>query len=362
MALLTEHVRQELQALEAADSRRALRAADPALISFVSNDYLGLADHPEVIAAGQAALAQYSAGAAASRLVAGNHPLYAPLEQAIARAKGQEAALVFGSGYLANLGTITALVGEGDLILADKWAHACIIDGAQLSGATLKRFRHNDLAHAEALLKEHRGQYKNTLIVTEHIFSMDGDKAPIAELKKLAGAYDSWLMVDDAHGLFDAPIASIDLWMGTLSKAAGGYGGYVAAKQEVIDYLLTKARPFIFSTGLPPATCASATKAIEIAQAEPERRARPIQLAQRVAEALNISATESAILPIIVGENVRALALAEALKQRGIQAIAIRPPTVPPNTARLRLTFTAAHTDAQIDQLIAALKAEGVGA
>ncbi len=359
MPSLPDHCRAALEALDAHHARRRLPVAQGGLLSFAGNDYLGLSTHPEVIAAGQAALAEFGAGAGASRLVTGNHPLYAPLEAQLARMKNQQAALVFGSGYLANLGTVTALMGEGDLILADKLAHACILDGARLSGATLKRFRHNDLTHAEALLAE-RGNYKNLLIVTEHIFSMDGDRAPLAELAALARRHDGWLMVDDAHGLFEPPAIATDIWMGTLSKAAGAYGGYVTGSHELIDYLTSKARSFVFSTGLPPAVCASALAALQIAEREPLRRVRPIALAQQVCDALELCPAQSAILPIILGESARALEASAQLKKHGILAVAIRPPTVPPNTARLRLTFTAAHTDAQVAQLIDALRREGL--
>lgn len=358
---LSQYCNDRLQALEAQHARRHLRAVPPGLVSFASNDYFGLSTHPVVVEAARAAMAD-GAGAGASRLVTGNHAHFAPLEAKLAAIHRQPSALVFGSGYLANLGTITALMGPGDLILADKLVHACMIDGAQLSGATLKRFRHNDVLHAEALLTEYRGQYDKVLIATEHVFSMDGDRAPIAALEKLAMKYDCWLMVDDAHGLHDEPDVPVDIWMGTLSKAAGSYGGYIAASQPVIDYLLTAARSFVFSTGLPPAACAAALAALSIAEAEPERRARPVQLARRVTQALGLTEAQSAIIPIILGSSEAALAASEALKRHGMLAVAIRPPTVPPGTARLRLTFSANHTDAQVDALIAALKHEGIGA
>lgn len=352
MASLPAFCAARLALLETQQARRLLREVPARLVSFASNDYLGLSEHPEVVAA----QAQSPAGAGASRLMTGNHVHYTPLEAKLAAMKHAEAALVFGSGYLANLGTITALMSAGDLVLADKLAHACIIDGAQLSGATLKRFRHNDLAHAEALLKEYRGQYKRVLIITEHVFSMDGDCAPLPELAALAKRYDSWLMVDDAHGLFEEPPIAADIWMGTLSKAAGAYGGYVTAKKSVIDYLATSARSFIFSTGLPPATCAAALKALEIITHEPERRARPLALAKKVTQALNLPEAQSTIVPVILGSSEAALNAAEALKKEGMLVVAIRPPTVPPNTARLRLTFTTNHTDVQADILIAALR------
>ncbi len=358
---LTDHCQTELATRDATMARRQLRTPDAALVSFASNDYLGLCHHPQVIAAAQEALVE-GAGAGASRLVSGNHAYYAPLEAALATHKGKEAALVFGSGYLANLGTITALMGKGDLILADKLAHACILDGAQLSGATLKRFRHNDLAHAEALLSEHRAQYRHCLIVTEHIFSMDGDRAPLVELKTLSAQHASWLMVDDAHGLLDAPPIAADIWMGTLSKSLGAYGGYVAAAQPVIDLLTTSARPFIFSTGLPPSVCAAAHAALRIAVCEPERRERALAHAQRVRYALGLPVAHSTIVPLILGSSEAALAAAAALRDAGLEVVAIRPPTVPPNTARLRLTLTAGHTDTDIDRLLTVLKQEKLAA
>ena len=327
------------------------------LISFACNDYLGLRGDARVIAAGQAALAMHGAGAGASRLVTGNHPLYAPLEQKRAARKGAEAALVFGSGYLTNLGVIPALMNKGDVIFADKLVHACIIDAAQLSGARLIRFAHNDMTHLETLLKEHREDSTNALIVTDHVFSMDGDIAPLAEIAALGEQYDAWTMADDAHGLglVDAT-ARMDIWMGTLSKSAGVYGGYVVGSQALMDFLVTAARSFVFSTGLPPAVCASALQALHIIEAEPERGLRALGHAQRVVNALGLQSAQSAIVPIMLGTPERALAASEALKAKGILAVGIRPPTVPQGTARLRLAMSASHTAAQVETLIAALK------
>lgn len=392
MADLNQHCDARLRALEDQQLRRALRVSahgpDSAVeitqdgrtfISFACNDYLGLRAHPEVVAAGQVALAQYGAGAGASRLVTGNHPLYAPLEAKLAMMKGTEAALVFGSGYLTNLGVIPALMSKGDVIFADKLVHACIIDAAQLSGARLIRFRHNDMVHLEALLKEHREESPNALIVTDHVFSMDGDIAPLAEIVALAEKYECWTMADDAHGLgipirhtpiskrlenlsrildVQPPVRKIplDIWMGTLSKSAGGYGGYVCGSRKLIDYLLTSARSFVFSTGLPPAVCASALKALEVMEAEPARGQRALQLAQKVTAALDMPLAQSPIVPVMLGTAEASLAAADALKAQGILAVAIRPPTVPPGTARLRIALSSAHTDAQVEQLISALK------
>ena len=370
MPTLTEHCSTALAALETRHLRRRLTTTEPMAetgaevivagtryVNFAGNDYLGLSTHPEVIAAGQAALARYGAGAGASRLVTGNHPLYAPLEAALAAMKGTEAALVFGSGYLANLGIIPALMGKGDVIFADKLVHACILDGAQLSGARLIRFQHNDMADLATRLVAHRHTGKNALIVTDHVFSMDGDIAPLADIAALARHHHCWTMADDAHGLGIVPaVCALDLWMGTLSKAAGAYGGYVCGSRALIDYLATSARPAIFSTGLPPSVCASALTALTLMQREPERAARALAQAQRVTETLDLPRAASTIVPILLGSAEAALAAAESLKAKGLLAVAIRPPTVPPGTARLRLTFRADHTEAQVESLITALQ------
>lgn len=370
MAHLDEHCAHALKALEGQHLRRTLRVSQRVedscveiaqdgtrYTSFACNDYLGLRAHPRVVEPGLKALAEHGAGAGASRLITGNHPLYAPLEAKLAAMKGTEAALVFGSGYLTNLGVIPALMGKGDVIFADKLVHACIIDAAQLSGARLMRFRHNDMAHLEALLKEHREESPHALIVTDHVFSMDGDVAPLAEIQALAEKYDAWTMADDAHGLgIVEPAAALDIWMGTLSKSAGAYGGYVCGSQALIDYLITSARSFVFSTGLPPSVCASALAALEVMEAEPERGQRALALAKRVTEALGLPLAQSAIVPVMLGAPEAALAASEKLKQKGILAMAIRPPTVPPNTARLRLAFSCEHSDEQVNSLIKALK------
>lgn len=370
MPTLNEHCAKAVKALEASSLRRRLVVsnhdensavnvvrAGRTYTSFACNDYLGLRADARVIAAGQAALAQHGAGAGASRLVTGNHAHYAPLEAKLAAMKGAEVALVFGSGYLANLGIIPALMNKGDVIFADKLVHACIIDAAQLSGARLIRFAHNDMAHLETLLKQHREDSTNALIVTDHVFSMDGDVAPLADIAALGTKYDAWTMADDAHGLgLVKPAAKLDIWMGTLSKSAGVYGGYVVGSQTLIDFLVTAARSFVFSTGLPPALCASALAALTIIEHEPERGERALMLARRVSVALGLPLAQSAIVPIMLGTPERALAASEALKERGILAVAIRPPTVPVGTARLRLAFSSAHSDTHVDALIEALK------
>ena len=369
MPVLDRILQQKLALLEEQSARRQLhdtqregvrllRTGKP-LISFACNDYLGLSQHPEVVEAGRRALAEHGAGAGASRLISGNHPAYGALEQALAAHYGAQAACVFGSGYLANIGAMAALVGGGDVIVADKLAHACMVDGAKLSGAKLLRFAHNDLAHAESLLKTHRNAYRHCLIVTEQFFSMDGDRAPLADLAALASTYDGWLMIDHAHDLYLPQAWELEestIHMGTLSKALGTYGGYICGSQLLVDFLKTSARSLMFSTALPPASVASAHAALRVAAHEPERAHHALAMAELFCTTLGIAPTGSAIVPVLVGENARALQLAEALEARGFYVPAIRPPTVPPGTARLRFSFSAAHTQAQVEAVASTLK------
>jgi 8-amino-7-oxononanoate synthase len=326
------------------------------LISFSCNDYLGLAQDPRVKAAAIAATERYGAGAAASRLVTGDYPLIGDLEARLAAYKGKAAALVFGSGYLANIGIPPALTGAGDLIVVDALSHACILAGAKLSAARALRYRHNDLQHLAEILRAERGPAGRCMIITERVFSMDGDRAPIAALADLAARHDAWLMVDDAHGLgvIEAD-ASAPLEMGTLSKSLGGYGGYLAASAPVIDFLKSRARSFVYTTALPPGCAGAALAALDILEREPERRTRPLQLARRFAKAVGLPPAESSIVPVIVGEAERALDLSSALEAEGFLVVAIRPPTVPPGRARLRITFSAAHTDADVERLASAV-------
>ena len=381
-----QSLRRYLRESQACGGARVQRG-EQALISFSSNDYLGLVQHPDVIAVAQAAQATYGTGAGASRLITGSHPLYTPLESALAGTKGYEAALVYGSGYLANLGVLGALMGEGDLILLDKLAHACLLDGAQLSGARWMRFKHNDPQDLARLLEKHRAEYRHCLIVTETVFSMDGDRAPLEALRSLADQHEAWLMADDAHGLFDAhdlnhphpnppPQAGedlkvsprrrgevgegcqtrLDILTGTLSKALGSYGGYVCAAQSVVDYLATASRSFMFTTGLPAATIAAAHAALTIAQTEPWRAQHALGHARYFCAALGLPEPQSQIVPVMFGEAEDALAAMEALQTQGLLVTAIRPPTVPKGTARLRISFSAAHTDNQIATLIDAIR------
>src|SRR5579863_5552439 len=371
MRSLDEFAGDKLDALERAKLRRSpvvtARAGIWAerdgrrLLSFSCNDYLGLTQHPTVIKAAVEAAKNYGVGAGASRLVTGNHPLYAELESRLARLKGTAAACVFGSGYLANTGIIPALVGPHDLIVVDELSHACIHAGAKLSGAAVQRYRHADASDAEALLAAHRGGKKRALIATDGVFSMDGDLAPLAALSQLAQRFDAWLLCDDAHGLgvvgggrgssFANGAAEVPLQMGTLSKAVGAYGGYLCASRAVIDFMQTRARTFIYSTGLPPPVVAAAIASLNVIEREPAYAALPLRKAKDFARGLNLPEAQSAIVPVIVGETDAALAASELLRDAGFLVIAIRPPTVPANTARLRFAFTAQHPDAEIARL-----------
>lgn len=329
------------------DSRR--------LLSFSCNDYLNLSHDPRVKQAAIEALLRYGAGAGASRLVTGNHPLMAELEGKLATFKGTQACCVFGSGYLANLGIVPALMSAGDLVLIDELAHACLHGGMQLSSAKTAVFRHNDVQHAGAILQAARKHARHAILLTDGVFSMDGDRAPLPALAELCQSYDCWLMVDDAHGFgvlgqghgasatFPEP-PQIPLQMGTLSKAIGGYGGYLCASQPVIDLMKTRARTLIYSTGLPPASAAAAIKALEIIETEPELTAKPLANAQIFTQKLGLEEATSPIVPIILGEAGAALKAAQILAENGFLVTPIRPPTVPKGTARLRFAFTAGHS------------------
>lgn len=362
MSALDDILLQKLQILEAKTQKRVCRPSfrhdgvcikrdGREMISFSCNDYLGLSSHPRVIEAAAQALKKYGAGAGASRLVTGECQLYAELEDLLANFHRAEAAVVFGSGYLANIGTIPALVGKNDLIIADKLAHACILDGAKLSGADLLRFVHNNMAHLRGLLEVNRGEYQNCLIITEEVFSMDGDLAPMPELIELAEEYDAWLMVDGAHSVVSSQRSAISIKLGTLSKSAGSYGGFVCGSKTLVEYLKTAARSLIFSTGLPPATLAASIEAIKIMSEQPELAEKALENASLFTEIMGLPPAQSTIVPLILGKNEKAIAASLALAEKGFLVSAIRPPTVPENTARLRFTFSALHTKKQIEEL-----------
>jgi 8-amino-7-oxononanoate synthase len=344
-------LRRRLTPTERVGGVRVVRGGRP-LISFSCNDYLGLSQDPRVKAAAVAAVERYGAGAGASRLVTGDHPLLGALEARLAAHAGKAAALVFGSGYLANIAIPPSLTRDGDLILLDDLSHACMLAGAKLSGARSLRFRHNDLEHLGRLLAAERPAARRCLILTERVFSMDGDRAPVAAMAALARRHDAWLMTDGAHSLGviddDDPAPLV---MGTLSKSLASYGGYLAASEPVIELMKSRARSFVYTTGLPPACAGAALAALDILEAEPERRARPLALARRFTAAAGLPPAESAIVPLVVGDSERARRLSGELQSQGFLVVAIRPPTVPPGGARLRFAFSAAHAEADVDRL-----------
>jgi 8-amino-7-oxononanoate synthase len=378
MRSLDEFAAAKLRDLDATNRRRSLsdsarkdgiwiERGGKRLLSFCCNDYLNLSQHPAVREAAIAAIRDYGAGAGASRLVTGNHPLYRSLEERLAQIKGGEAACVFGSGYLANVGIIPALTGREDLVLVDALAHACLWAGARMSGAAVMSFRHNNAAHLADVLERTRRQHRHALIATEGVFSMDGDRAPLPLLAQIAQAHDAWLMVDDAHGLGvlgggrgtsfadGAPVA-VPLQMGTLSKALGSYGGYLCAMAGVIELMKNRARPLIYSTGLPPASVAAALAALDVIARDSGLTELPLAKARRFTSLAGLPEAQSAIVPVILGEESAALAASHRLEEEGFLVAAIRPPTVPDGTARLRLTFCAHHPDDAIERLAALIR------
>lgn len=371
---LEEFARAKLEALEVQALRRRLIETDRRegavafrdgrrLVSFCCNDYLNLSQNAAVKSAAIEATETYGTGSGASRLVSGNHPLFRELEIRLAEWKQAEDCVVFGSGYMANLGIIPTLMREGDLIIADELSHACLLSGSKLSGARVEIFRHNDMAHLEDLLAAYRGGAAHCLIVTDGIFSMDGDAAPVAEMAEIARRHDAWLMTDDAHGIgvvghegrgssfMGEAKADVPLQMGTLSKAIGAYGGYLCASAPVADLIRTRARTLIYSTGLPPGTAAAAIAALDFIKANPGYCRRPVEKARSFTRALGLADPESPIVPVILGDAEATLAASKLLEAEGYLVTGIRPPTVPAGTARLRFTFTAEHDDADIARL-----------
>ncbi|BAJ81456.1 MULTISPECIES: 8-amino-7-oxononanoate synthase [Acidiphilium] len=369
MTTLDQFATDKLARLEAGALRRRLRPTARAagavlerdgqrLISFSCNDYLNLSTHPAVIDAAIDAARRHGAGAGASRLVTGDHPLYCALEARLAALKQTEDAVVFGSGFLANTGIIPALMAREDAIFVDELAHACIWAGARLSGAALHVFRHNDLAHLAELLAAHRQAARHAMVVTDGVFSMDGDLAPVGEMLALAKAHDAWLMTDDAHGIGvinegrgSAHGHDVPLQMGTLSKAVGSYGGYLCASHVVCELIRNRARSFVYTTGLPPAVVGASIAALDLIATDPAMCAAPLAHARRFCAALGLPPAESPIVPLLLGTAERALAAQAVLEAAGFLVAAIRPPTVPEGTARLRFAFTACHAPDDIDRL-----------
>jgi 8-amino-7-oxononanoate synthase len=379
-------IEHELADLAARSLRRSLQTLDSpqgveitidgrTLINFSSNDYLGLANHPAVKQSVIRGVEKYGAGAGASRLVCGSLGAHAELETTLARIKGTEAALSFASGYAAAVGTLGALAGPRDIVILDKLAHASLIDGARLSNATVRVFPHNDvaqLARRLAWAAREIGNDGRMLVVTESIFSMDGDRAPLREIIDLKEKFGALLLLDEAHafgllgerggGLAEecGLAARVDVQLGTLSKAAGLAGGYIAARREIIDLAVNQARPFIYSTAPPPALAAAAAEVVATIIAGREgarRRTRLWNNVRQFARCVDLPPPSSAIIPLVLGDEQRAVDAARALRERGFLVPAIRYPTVARGRARLRLTFSAAHREDQIDALAAAWQA-----
>ena len=375
--------RQQLQALQDAGLARTRRIVEgpqgPFLeeggrqvLAFASNDYLGLANHPDLVAAAHAALDRYGLGAGASALISGHSAPVAALEEALARWLGQDRVLHFSTGYMANLGAIPALLGEGAAVFSDALNHACLIDGIRLARpAELTVYRHGDMSQLEAALSRSRAGEK--WIITDGVFSMDGDMAPLPALLALAERHDARILVDDAHGfgvLGDEGRGSLSHWglrssrvvyMATLGKAAGVFGAFVAGSSDVVEWLLQRARTYIFTTGTPPVLAAACLAALERIRRDQFRRDRLKQLGAQLQEGARglpwpLLPSETAIHPLMLGDNFTALRVAQRLQEQGLWVPAIRPPTVPPGEARLRISLSASHEPHHVERLLSALR------
>jgi len=353
-----------------------IAAEGGSLVNFGANDYLGLAGDPRLQRAVAEAVSAESWGSGASPLITGYHPLHQQLEQRLAEFEGAEAALLFGSGFAANAGAVAALVGPGDIVYTDRKNHASLLDGCRLSRADVRVYAHNDVVQLERLLAAGRGQ-RRRLIVSDSLFSMDGDAAPLVEMADLADRYGAMLLVDEAHatGVF-GPLGRglaeqfnvehrVPVRVGTLSKALGSVGGFVVGTRRLIDWLVQRARPYVFSTATPAAMAAAALAALDIVRDEPQRRRDLIQRAEQLREALkadgwDIGRSTSQIIPIMLGAPQRAVALSQRLQQQGLLVPAIRPPTVPEGEACLRISLSYGHTPEMIERLLAALRAERI--
>ncbi len=361
-----QHLRRQLQVIEEFLPGGKVRVGGRELLNLSSNDYLGLAGDARLIEASQAAAAVWGAGSTASRLIVGTLALHQQVEEDVAAFKGTARAVLFNTGYMANVGVIAALMGKGDIILSDKLNHASIIDGMRLSEAAFYRFPHRNLDRLEFLLKKHAGA-RRLLIVTDSVFSVDGDVAPLREIVSLKERFGAWLRVEEAHatgvlGAQGAGLAEalgltdgIEIHMGTFSKALGSFGAYVAGDGPLIELLHNRARSFIYSTALPPPVLGAMPAALAIIREEPERRAYLLEQAglfrRRLQETgFDTLDSETQIIPVLVGDNAGALEFAARLQQAGLMAVAIRPPTVPPGGARLRLSLSAAHGAADLER------------
>ncbi len=373
-ALERKHLLRQLTAVGFATSAHIQQDGKSYLL-FSSNNYLGLANHPVLKSAAISAIETWGVGAGASRLVSGNCPLYAVLEAALAQFKCTESSLVFNSGYTTNIGALGAILKRGDLVLSDRLNHASLIDGARRSEGTFRVYHHKDVSHLEAMLSRRR-QSQAAVIVTDGIFSMEGDIAPLPEIVRLAEAYDALVYLDDAHATgvlgshgrgtcdhFHITSPKV-IQMGTLSKALGGFGGFIAANRLLIDYLVNKAGPFIYTTALPPSLLASALAAINLIQKDDSFRKKLWQHAGYVRQKItalgfDILGSETPIIPIRLGSSEMAMAFSRRLFDEGVYLPAIRPPTVPSGSARLRISLMATHTQEEIDLLLSLLEKIG---
>ena len=374
-----QNFRAQLEAKEKEQNKRSIKVYEPIdavrvkrnnqeFIMMASNNYLGLTHDLRVQQAAKYAVEQYGTGSGGARLTSGTFPLFNELELGIADFKHTEQALVFNTGYMANVGTITALMNKNSIIISDELNHASIIDGCRLSGARIERYNHKDIEHAEHILKNYKSSHK--MIITDGVFSMDGDIAPLDKLYELGKEYNALLMVDDAHSTgvlgngrgtaHHFGLTDVDVQLGTLSKALGSVGGYVAGRKELIEYLVNYSRSFIFSTALSPADIGAALEALTIVKNEPlvveQLNENTAYMANKL-QSMGIECDdETPIFPIIVGDNERVLSLAYELELRGIIITAIRPPTVPVGESRLRMTVTAAHSQEQLDYVANTLR------
>lgn len=389
MKTLPQYLSEQLETLRGRSLLRQLRPIESPqtvqmqcnrrpMLAFASNDYLGLANHPALKKAAKDALDHYGAGSGASRLITGSLPPHRKLEKQLASFKETEASLAFGSGYQTAVGAIACLLSENDVLLSDRFNHACIIDGARLSKAQIQIFEHNDLDHLESLLKaaadgRTRSSHpvKNIWIVTESVFSMEGDQAPLPEIAALKNRYETWLMIDEAHatGIFGArrqglaeqtkTREAVDVHMGTLGKAVGASGGFICGSQALIDFLVNQARTFVFSTAPAPATAAAATAGIQIIQSPigKERNTRLWQRVRQLRRGLRLpEPATSPIVPYRLGTESRSLQVSAQLEKKGLLVPAIRYPSVPKNQARLRITLSAQHSENQVIRLLDALQ------
>lgn len=382
-SLMDKELQQDLQSRREAGLYRSRKTLDTAqgpevviegkkYLAFCNNDYLGLASHPEVVASLKKATTDYGVGGGASHLVIGHSRAHHQLEEELAEFTGRDRVLLFSNGYMANLGVISALLNKHDAVFQDRLNHASLLDAGQLSGARFQRYLHNDVDNLTTRLE--RTEARRRLIVTDGVFSMDGDVAPLPELAQLAKQKNAWLMVDDAHGFgclgkmgggvaeyFDLPQDDLPVLVGTLGKAFGTAGAFVAGSEALIETLIQFARTYIYTTSMPPAVAAATRASLKLLREESWRRDHLQELVQyfrKGCEQLGLQLMDSAspIQPIMVGSASNAMALSDSLAQQGILVTAIRPPTVPRGTSRLRITFSAAHSKEHVDQLLTALK------